>query len=272
MDSFFNQILYSVNPSRFNKIKAAATGFISNYVGNNIIQDDIFLLVENYAKEKGMPLEWIRLPIDDNELCACTFIRGGRIFVMINTTLPYAKQIFAAAHELYHIWCYLEGNNTDLIRSGSILDAHTIDVGNAEEEEMEANAFASVLLVPSDSLDQQIRIYHINSSDIGIDEILTLMDIFAIPYKAMVYRLVEENKISKEKAITLLDIDEEHIQKRIAITGKDKRWSKVPVGTEKLGSIIRNLLENEEAERLPESRLNSDKAKLDSILKRYGIK
>ena len=272
MNSFLEGILYKVNPNRFDQIRRTATGFSSNYVGSNIIQDDIFSLIENYARAKEMPLEWIRLPIDDQELCACTFIRGGRIFVMINTKLPYSKQIFAAAHELYHIWCYLEDNDTELIRSGSVLDARTIDAGTTEAEEMEANAFAGALLVPLDSLNQQMRIYRINSSDPGVDEILTLMDIFAVPYKAMVLRLVEENKISDEKAIDLLNISAEHIQKRISVTGKSKRWSLAPVGTEKLGSIIENLSDNIEAERLPDERLKSDGLKLEKITERYGIK
>ena len=272
MNSFLNGILYSVNPDRFYQIRVAANSFAGNYVGANIIQDDIFSVIENYAKAKEMPLEWIRLPIDDQELCACTFIRGGRIFVMINTKLPYSKQIFAAAHELYHIWCYLEDNDTELVRSGSILDAHTIDTGTTEAEEMEANAFAGTLLASSDSLDQQIRIYQINSSDPGVDEILVLMDIFAIPYKAMLLRLVEENKISYEKASDLLDISGDYIQKRIAVTGKAKRWSLAPVGTERLGSIVENLSENTENERLPDSRLNSDNLKLEKIMEKYGIK
>lgn len=272
MNSFLDGILYSVDSERFCQIRSAANSFAVNYVGNNIIQDDIFSLIENYARTKEMPLEWIRLPIDDQELCACTFIRGGRIFIMINTRLPYAKQIFAAAHELYHIWCYLEDNDTELVRTGSILDANTIDTGTAKAEEMEANAFAGTLLVSSDGLNQQIRIYQINCSDLRVDEILTLMDIFAIPYKAMVLRLFEENHISYEKAADLVEISEEYLQKRISVTGKAKRWSFAPVGTERLGSIIENLSENTENERLPDSRLNSDNLKLEKIMERYGIK
>ena len=272
MNSFLEGILYKVNPNRFDQIRRTATGFASNYVGSNIIQDDIFSLIENYARAKEMPLEWIRLPIDDQDLCACSFIRGGRIFVMINTKLPYSKQIFAAAHELYHIWRYLEGNDTELLRTGSILDARTIDTGTTEAEEVEANAFAGVLLVPSDSLNQQMRIYQITNFDHGVDKILTLMDIFAVPYKAMVFRLVEENKISEEKAITLLGVSGDYLEKRIAITGKAKRWSLAPVGTEKLGSIDEILSDNREAERLPDDRLKNDSLKLKKIKERYGIK
>ena len=105
MDALYDGILFKRNNKRFNQIKAAASGFSDLYIGCNIIQDDIFTVIENYARIKDIPLEWLRFPIDDSELCACTFIRGGRIFVMLNSALPMAKQIFAAAHELYHIRC-----------------------------------------------------------------------------------------------------------------------------------------------------------------------
>ena len=83
MDSFITGILYSKNRPRFEQIKNMAAGFVNLYIGHNIIQDDIFTVIENYAETKKMPLEWIRIPIEDEELCACTFVRGGRIFVVL---------------------------------------------------------------------------------------------------------------------------------------------------------------------------------------------
>lgn len=271
MDSFLNGILYNKNKSRFNQIKNIAAGFTQLYIGDNIIQDDIFSVIENYARTKEMPLEWIRLPIDDRELCACTFIRGGRIFVMLNSKLSLSKQIFAAAHELYHIRCYLEEDDSELEKSGSILDSKTIDTGTTEEEEMEANAFAGALLASVDDLEQQIRIFGINKSNIEIDDVLTLMDIFAIPYKAMVLRLIEEEIISKQKAKDLICIPGTDIEKRMMITGRAKRWAMIPIGNEKLGSIMENIADNYENEILPESRLKSDMERLDEIKKRYAI-
>lgn len=271
MDSFLNGILYNRNKGRFDQIKNIAAGFTSLYIGHNIIQDDIFPVIENYARIKEMPLEWIRLPIDDQELCACTFIRGGRIFVMLNSGLPLSKQIFAVAHELYHIRCYLEENEPELVKNGSILDARTIDEGTTEEEEMEANAFAGALLASVDDLEQQMRIYGINRENIELDDILTLMDIFAIPYKAMVLRLMEEGIIPESKVKELISIPGSDIEKRMMITGKAKRWALIPAGNEKLGSIIENLADNWENEILPESRLRSDMERLEEIKKRYGI-
>jgi Zn-dependent peptidase ImmA (M78 family) len=190
---------------------------------------------------------------------------------VLNTIIPISKQIFAAAHELYHIRCFLEENDPELARSGSILESHTIDAGTTEEEEMEANAFAGVLLASVDDLNQQMRIFRIEKSDIGIDDILTLMDIFAIPYKAMVLRLMEESIISIDKAKALLGISAADVKKRQLITGKAKRWMIVPKGNEKLGSIVENISINTYEENLPESRLKSDWDRVETIKKRYGI-
>lgn len=271
MERFLEGILYSKDRKRFDHIKDIAAAFTSRFVGNNIIQDDIFAVIENYTGAKEMPLEWIRLPVEDKELRACTFIRGGRIFVMLNTDIPLSEQIFAAAHELYHIRCYLEDNDSELERSGSILDAHTIDSGTTQAEEMEANAFAGVLLAPDNSLEQQIKIFRIDRTNINTDDVLTLMNIFAVPYKAMVLRLMEEEFFSVDKAKELIYVSVEDISKRMMITGKAKRWSLIPRGNEKLGSIMENISINAEDDSVPESRLKSDLAKLEGIKKRYGI-
>lgn len=271
MERFLEGILFNTDQNHFGHIKDITSAFMTRYVGDNIIQDDIFSVIENYAEAKEMPLEWIRLPIDDNELCACTFIRGGRIFVMLNTNIPLSKQIFAAAHELYHIRCYLEENDSELERSGSILNSQTIDDVTTLAEEMEANAFAGLLLAPGEVMEQQIKIYRINREDFSIDDVLTLMNIFAIPYKAMVLRLMEERIILEEKAKELLKIPSEDISNRIKVTGKAKRWSLIPKGNESLGSIIENIMINSENENVPVDRLKKDLSKLDSIRERYGI-
>lgn len=221
---------------------------------------------------KEMPLEWLRFPIRDPELCACTFIRSGRIFVMMNSGIPMSKQIFAAAHELYHIRCFLEEDNPELIKRGSILKAATIDAGATEEEEMEANAFAGILLVPVDALEQQIRIYQINKEAIEMYDILTLMDIFAVPYKAMVLRLLEEKIISDDQARKMTAVPFSKVKKLIQMTGKAKRWDMIPSGYEKFGNLVENLTINTEQEALPKSRLDSDWKELERIKELYGIK
>nr|WP_289072213.1 ImmA/IrrE family metallo-endopeptidase [uncultured Blautia sp.] len=272
MALLFEGILYKKNPKRFEQIREIAAGFSEYYIGQNIIQDDIFNMIENYVRTENMPLEWLRFPIRDPELCACTFIRSGRIFVMVNSGIPMSKQIFAAAHELYHIRCFLEEDDLELAKSGSILNASTIETGTTEEVEMEANAFAGILLVPVNALKQQMGIYQIKEKAIEMKDILTLMDIFAVPYKAMILRLLEEKMISDDRAREMIDIPFSEIQKIMKVTGKAKRWDMIPSGYEKFGSLLENLTINTEQEVLPKSRLESDWKELDRIKQLYGIK
>ena len=271
MDSRLNGILFCEDPDRFDQIRHISEEFSKAYAGNNIIQDDIFSIIGNYALRKEVPLEWIHFPVRDPEFCACTFVRKGRIFLMVNSALPLSKQIFAGAHELYHIWCYFEQDNSELEKKGSILESETIETGTTRKEEMEANAFAGSLLVSGDDLKEQIQIYRIDRNEIGADDILTMMDIFAVPYKAMVLRLLEERIISEDKACMFLAIPSEEINERMRITGKAKRWSLTPAGNERFGSLIENLTMNENDELLPKSRLESDWKRLKEIKSEYGI-
>ncbi len=271
MEKLFDGILYNRDRERFDAIRNVVTRFAGSFIGENIIRDGIFSVVENYARKREMPLEWIRIPIEDQELCACTFIREGRIFVLLNTKIPFFKQIFAAAHELYHIRCYLEDGNDGLERNGSILKLNTIDDGTTELEEMEANAYAGLLLAPSDYLRRQMEIYQIDKAAMGMDEILLLVDVFAIPYKAMVIRLMEEQIINEDTAKELASISSEDVRARMSIIGKGKRWDVAPEGNEMLGSLEENMLVNENNETLPPSRMKSDQEKLAAIKKRYGI-
>lgn len=142
----------------------------------------------------------------------------------VNTELPMCKQIFATAHKLYHIHCYAEDINTSTITAGSLLDSKTFDEAAASQENLEANAFAGLLLMPDSSLIEQFKMFGISKDDMSIDDVLILMDLFALPYKAVVLRLAESGLITVEKARKLLQEDSNHIAIRIELTGKAEQW------------------------------------------------
>ena len=189
------------------------------------------------------------------------------MFVMINSSLPLSKQIFAAAHELYHIYCYFEGNDPILLQSGSILEANTIDEEAKEIEDMEANAFAAILLAPKDRLDEQTDVYNLSYKNISVQTVLKIMDIFAIPYKAAVLRLLEEDKIDIKAARMLLQIDVAEIAKQIELTGKAARWQEIPNNFIRFGSLSELMYDVERFEAVRDERLESDKIRLDEIVK-----
>ena len=267
MCKVLNNSLFIKERKKYTKISECVTSFNSLYNKNNIIQDDIFNVLENYVVRHDMPFELLRYPIGDGELCACTFIRQGRMFVMINSAIPLSKQIFAAAHELYHIYCYFEEKDFSLLQLGSILESDVIDDEAKELEDMEANAFAALLLAPKDRLEEQSDVYNLSYKNVSVQVILKIMDIFAIPYKAAVLRLFEEEKIDIKTSKKLLQIEDAEIYKQIQLTGKASRWEEISKNLIRFGSLSEKIYDLERWEGVHEERLESDKARLNEIIK-----
>ena len=208
----------------------------------------------------------MRYGIDDTELCACTFIRENRVFCLLNASLPLSKQIFAAAHELYHIIRYCDEEEMWLRTDGSMLMAGTIDESTAEKEEMEANAFAGLILAPGEQISEQIRIFGLRGKEADLSSVIMLMDIFAIPYKAMILRLYEESIISEEAVKKLFLISQKELNDEINITGRAKRWQIAPIQAEKYGSLLENMKYLEQIDAIRQERLAEDQQILKEIL------
>lgn len=261
--------LYKKQNRQFEKINEQSKAFAVNYCGSTIIRDSIFGIVSNYARKRELPLEVLRYPFKDDELWAFTFIKKSTIFLCINSDISMCKQIFATAHELYHIHCYAEDINTTTITSGSLLDSKTVDEAAATQEDLEANAFAGLLLMPDASLAEQFKMFGISKEKMGVDDVLVLMDLFALPYKAVVLRLVESGEITEEKARELLRADANSISVRIELTGQSERWQQNGNRLLRYGSLLENLAFNSENELLTDSREEADKAFLEKIQKGF---
>lgn len=257
--------LYKKQKKQYEKINELSKAFAAIYCGNTIIRDTIFGVVSNYARKRELSLEILRYPFKDDELWAFTFVKKGTIFLCVNADLSICKQIFATAHELYHIHCYAEDSNTSTIISGSLLDSKTVDDAAATQEDLEANAFAGLLLMPDTSLAEQSKMFGISGDKMGIDDVLVLMDIFALPYKAVVLRLVESGEIKEQKAQELLKADPDSISIRIELTGQSERWQQNSNRLLRYGSLLENLTFNSENELLTDSREESDKDFLEKI-------
>lgn len=141
---------------------------------------------------------------------------GEKPFVAINTSIPVDAQVFAAAHELYHIWYDKKAEAL----SSSILDEFIGQDKQPDISELKANRFAAEFLVDEDLLHSEMKLYSIIPGKITIKNILTLASLFAVPYKTMVKRLYEVGAISKEERSKYLDkceSDIERLRKRFSI-------------------------------------------------------
>ena len=269
MGDIIDESLYKKQDAQFEKINELSKAFAANYCGNTIIRDSIFGIASNYARKRELFLEILRYPFKDNELWAFTFIKKGTIFLCVNSDLPVCKQIFAMAHELYHIHCYAEDININTITGGSLLDSRTADEEAASQEDLEANAFAGLLLMPDASVIEQFKMFGLSKEELDVDGVIILMDIFALPYKAVILRLVESGIIEEKKARELLKADSKYIADRIKLTGKAERWQRNSNDLVYYGSLLENLKFNSEHDLLVDTREESDRAYLEKISKEF---
>ena len=98
-------------------------------------------------------------------------------FVSINTAIPVDAQVFAAAHELYHIWYDQKAEAL----SSSILDETGGQDKQPDISERKASRFAAEFLVNEDLLYSEMKLYSINSWEITVKNILTLASLFIVP-------------------------------------------------------------------------------------------
>jgi len=178
----------------------ANTQLSKNSKHKDIIGDQVFKLLEQNCRVLYYPLE-------DDDVWGFTERIRGQLFVCINTSITYEKQIFAAAHELYHIW-FDEKNAHEVILSSNLEET---DPGHIDINELKANRFAAEFLAETKLLEQEIARYGIATGVISIKEVLQLCDIFTIPYKTMARRLHEIGIVEISTLAKLLSATEEEI-------------------------------------------------------------
>lgn len=147
------------------------------------VKDDIFRIIKSFKD-----VHLVKMPIEDENITAFILNRDKK-FIFINSYVPLEKQIFGAAHELYHI-IY-----SNIIEDDLLQDAYN----NIKDiEDFKANSFAACFLVPREQLKREIEIMGIDDKSIQLLDIIKLMDLFAVPYKTMVTRLYEIGFINDE--------------------------------------------------------------------------
>ena len=142
-----------------------------------------------------------------------------------------------------------------------------MDEQAVNREDIEANAFAGLLLVPASLLYEQIEIYDIDRKQMNLDSVVRLMDIFAVPYKAILLRLFEENIISEK---TVNQLAEEGTPDRLRISMQMRniaeRWQKRTPNEIDMGVLPNRVKQNKEAGLLSESRILEDEKQLEDMM------
>lgn len=212
--------LFYCNRNQFNDIVKEAHYQLLKLNNNQIVKDDIFRILKNINN-----VHVIQFPVEDNNFCAFIVSKDEHHFIFINTALPLEKQIFAAAHELYHLLYEPRKNEGEILND---LEAPF----NGNENEMKANCFAACFLVPENMLFSEIKFRQIEKKDnLELIDIIKLMDTFAVPYKTMVLRLHETGVITDVNKINelLMVLDRNpktDVLYLINKTGHALRWQK----------------------------------------------
>ena len=194
---------------------------------NDVIGTQIFQILSLNARV-------IYYPLGKDTVWGFTRIRGARgdgqnqkPFVVINTSIPIDCQVFAAGHELYHIW------KDDRI---DVVPADVMDEATTDRNELKANRFAAEFLVEEELLLKELRTYGIASENVSFKDILILSELFCVPYRTMVKRLFEIGFITKTERNRFLNASEDEVS-----AGRKRYSLSIPQGDEKIA--IDNLTE-----------------------------
>jgi Zn-dependent peptidase ImmA (M78 family) len=272
MNKLLETCLFVKNPSRFSELRSEAIDFRTAYIGDTIVRDRIFEVLVRYAETNKNTLKLLRFPIRDEDIWAFTCVKSGCIFVTINTSLALNKQIFAVAHELYHIYRYINNQKEDFVAHGSLLTTQKADTPDVSEEDCEANAFAALILAPKEQIENQQNLKGKNFTNSDLDDLISFMDTFALPCKAMVLKLFECKRYNEKQADLLL----ENTTKEIiygCIHAKDigQRWLQ-PTYENNLDSLKALIELNGKSLVLPEQRISGDIQLIDDIIKNFPQK
>jgi Zn-dependent peptidase ImmA (M78 family) len=140
--------------------------------------------VERIAKSLGVRIEYAPL---DGELSGLAYVREGVLIVGVNTLHAPNRQRFTLAHELAHIQLHRHELERAVHVDRGSLRRDELAAAGIDPIEIEANTFASELLMPTDLLVAALKG---RSVDLEDDEaVAALAKRFKVSEAAMRYRL-----------------------------------------------------------------------------------
>lgn len=180
----------------YNLIPDVVESIRNEYIVNNpIIKDDIFRILEKHCIVVYYPI-----PEETKSRGFHTrrYLHGELMdFVFINTANETAEQIFAAAHELGHVW-----GVADKVWEKAGFDEELTE----ENEEKIIGRFAAELLMPATEFKKtfwaHIKDLKLNPNRIRREELIRVMVMqmtdYMVPYEAIRRRLYETSIVSKD--------------------------------------------------------------------------
>lgn len=179
------QAIVEFNRRNQDSIAAKVSDFYFK-MGMNYEKDllNIMMIVRPlFLKKKYLVLE---MPFKDKEIGAICYKRDSYGYTILNSKLSKVSGNFALAHEIFHVFYQekLPGKRVELY-----MNEHYLEY----EEEMQANLFAGILLMPTPSYVEMFKKFKNEQSeeDSYITVFCKLMSYFEVPYMAAVIRAYE---------------------------------------------------------------------------------
>jgi len=153
-------------------------------------------------------------PLVTKKIAGFTRKQAEVIQIFVNTSFNLSYQVFATAHELYHLIDLKEKSEDKFI----VCNQQDISVGiddiDSDIEEIKANYFAAAFLLPKSVIEDRFYKYK-NKKNSEEDIVLKIMEIqyeYEIPFKTILKRLKELGIIGNEEFIKLKYYDEQILE------------------------------------------------------------
>lgn len=155
-----------------NEVENFKVDFIRNYNESGIIGGE--KLAFEFLKKKYILLQ---IPIPDKYYGGAIIAKNDLIIPIINTNRPRVQQYFVAWHEIYH-----------LLYDKTVIDGnHVILAEEMKLNERKADYFAAKML-----LGDVYKYFYSLGEDTFLNKIARCIDVFKVPYKAILIQLYEE--------------------------------------------------------------------------------
>lgn len=226
-----------------------------NEIVNPVIRDDVFMLLQ------ACQCTVLYYPLDGEQEDGCDGFHlekpvNGEMkqFVFINTENTRERQAFSAAHELGHIW------NVDKLIKEKFPNK---EIDHQMSEDI-INRFAAELLMPEEHFQKQINAYlakiDYNGKSVKLTELIDmtvyLMNYFFVPYKAVIIRFEELNRLKEEYESEILAYKDSKIVESIIQT---KQYTRLNVISrhKSLDNLQELLLQAHDEELISDKRFNN---------------
>ncbi len=145
----------------------------------------------------------LELPFKDKEIGAICYKGDHYGYMILNSAVPKVNENFALAHEIFHVFYQNQifGKKIELY-----MNEHYLEY----EEEMNANLFAGILLMPAPSFVEMFDKFskEQNEDDSEMTIICKLMSYFEVPYMAALIRTYELGLLSDGSILeSLMQVD-----------------------------------------------------------------